>query len=193
MNGGSSQEQLMEMMRRMGAASPEQALDWARRMPPGATGDALASQPPQHVVFHLGSVECALPRDVVRSVELVPQIASVPNLADWVLGVVQVRGEILSVVDLRRFFGQAGVPITAQSRLIVAHLREMVIGFLVDQQPEMRALTNGRLNTERASIPPWAQLYAQGTISAPDRVIVVLDPEALLYGEKMHHYRADML
>lgn len=193
-NGGLTQEQMLDLMRRTGATTPQQALEWARRLPPGAAGGGVADAGgPRHVLFGLGSVECALPTDAVLAVERVREIASVPNLADWVLGVVQIRGEIVSVVDLRRFFGLPAQPISQQSRLVVARMREMVISFLVDSVREMRALSGTGIAIERGNVPAWAQPYAQGTIAGADHPIIVLDPEALLFGEKMHHYRADML
>lgn len=191
-NFGLSQEQMADLMRRSGATSPQQAIEWARRMPLGGTGDGTTSMAlaPQFVAFALGPVECALPREVVLSVERLPEIAHVPNLADWVLGVVQVRGEIVSVVDLRRFFGLPAQPPTPQSYLVVARMREMVISFLVDRQP--RTLASATIG-EHGSVPPWAQQYAQGTIPTQEQPVIVLNPEALLFGEKMHHYRAEML
>lgn len=196
-SSGLTQDQMAELMRRVGASTPQQAIEWARRMPIGAgtmNGDGPAGTPaPQYLLFGLGSLACALPTEVVLAVEWVPDIAHVPNLADWVLGVVQVRGEIVSVVDLHRFFGLPAQAPTPQSRLIVARLREMVIGFLVDFVHGMRSPSGGNVIPDRTNVPTWAQPYAQGTIPGAEQPTIVLDPETLLFGEKMHHYRADML
>ena len=179
---------LVELARRAGIPNPEQLNDLSRMIGVDSAGERI----PQLIIFLLNNVECALPADAVRGgVERITEVTPVPNTAPWVLGVVQVWGAIVSVVDLRAFLGQPSQPLTARSRLLVVTLKDMTIGFVVDTVTEMRPVGPATA-TDDPNIPPWLQPYAEGVLHIEDRAIVMLDPERLLFSEPMHRYRYEM-
>jgi purine-binding chemotaxis protein CheW len=189
--GGLTPEMLTELAQRAGLSSPSQVADLARMV--GLNSDALEhAGVPQHIVFMLGDVECALPAETVQGVERVSDVAPVPNTVSWVLGIVHLRGTILSVVDLRGFFGIPTQPMTSRTRMLVVSKRDMTIGMVVDGVTEMRPLGADQVGrAPQAPMPAWAEPYAVKAINIEGRGIVVLDPERLLYADKMHRYRAD--
>src|SRR5215470_4009773 len=134
--GAITPEALAELAQRAGLGSSSQIADLSRAM--GVYSADGQPQVPQHILFLLGDIECALPSDAVQGVERITDVTPVPNTAPWVLGVVQVWGNIVSVVDLRHFFRLASQPITPRSRLLVVTRKEMTIGCLVDAVTEMR-------------------------------------------------------
>lgn len=146
---------------------------------------------PQYIVFALHAIECALPGNSVQGVERLIEITPVPNLSPWVLGVVHLRGSILSVVDLRAFLGFPTQPMTVRSRMLLATSGDMMIGLLVDAVTEMRPLNNAEMMGSEISTPDWAMPYAERTLNIQGRTVVMLDPERLLFSEKMHRYRAE--
>jgi purine-binding chemotaxis protein CheW len=146
---------------------------------------------PQQIVFALHDAECALPAEAVQGVERLTDVTPVPNTISWVLGVVQLRGSIFSVVDLRGFLGLPSAPLTPRSRLLLVTAREMAIGLLVDGVTEMRSLDDAATPTYDFPPPAWAAPYADRAVSVEGRTVIVLDPERLLYADKMHRYRAD--
>ena len=187
-NAAMTPEALVELARRAGIPNPEQLNDLSRMMGVDAVGERV----PQLIIFLLGAIECALPADAVRGgVERITEVTPVPNTAPWVMGVVQVWGAIVSVVDLRAFLGQPSQPLTARSRLLVVTLKDMTIGFVVDAVTEMRPVGSATAMDD-PSIPPWLQPYAEGVLHLEDRRIVMLDPERLLFSEPVHHYRYEM-
>lgn len=189
--GQMTPDALAELAQRAGLTAPGQMADLARMMGVGPNADASPGVA-QHIVFLLGDVECALPAETVQGVERVGEIASVPNTASWVLGIVHLRGSIISVVDLRGFFGLPTQQFTSRSRLLVVTKREMTVGCIVDGVTEMRPLVDGAtLLAPATSTPQWALPYATDTVNLEGRVVVLLDPERLLYADKLHRYRAD--
>jgi purine-binding chemotaxis protein CheW len=159
----------------------------------GLDGSLTGGAVPQHIFFLVGDAEFALPASSVQSVERLGEIAKVPNTAPWILGVVQVWGNIVSVVDFRQFVGLPAQPVTIRSRLLVVSHREMTIGFVIDAVTEMRPLggvvpgpVDGR------TTPGWATAFAQGSIQIEGHVVTLLDPDRLLFGDKIHRYRADV-
>ena len=191
-SGGLSPEALTELAQRAGLNSPGQVAELARMMgmePGTVSGDGT----PQHIVFLLGDIECALPAATVQGVERLGDVTPVPNTVPWVLGIVHLRGSIISVVDLRGYFDLPAQPLSARSRLLVVAKREMTIGLVVDAVTEMRALdSEHQEHAPPAATPAWARDYALQIVNLEGRSVVLLDPERLLFADKMHRYRADL-
>jgi purine-binding chemotaxis protein CheW len=186
-NSAMTPDALVELARRAGIPNPEQLNDLTRMI--GV--DPTAERVPQLILFLLGTVECALPADAVQGIERITEITPIPNTAPWVLGVVQVWGSIVSVVDLRTFFGLTPEPLSSRNRLLVLTLKDMTIGFLVDFVTEMRP-TGDVVAVDDPNTPPWLQPYAEGSFQLEDRMVVLLDPERLLFSEAIHHYRYEV-
>jgi purine-binding chemotaxis protein CheW len=183
-NSTMSPDDLVELARRAGIPDPEQLNDLTRMI--GV--DAPAAREPQLILFQVGNIECALPSEAVQGIERISDITPIPNTAPWVLGVVQVWGAIVSVVDLRAFSGLPSEPLSSRNRLLVVTLRDMTIGFLVDFVTEMRP-TGSTTAMDDPNIPSWIRPYAQGAFFLDERGVVLLDSERLLFSETIHHYR----
>ena len=190
--GGSlSPEALAELAQRAGLGAQGQVADLTRMIGGGVPDGAPDPAVPQHIVFALGEVECALPAGSVQGVERILDLAPVPNTVSWVLGVVHLRGAIVSVVDLGGFFGLPMQPLTPRSRLLVVTQDDMIIGCMVDAVTEMRPLDKELARGHSGPMPAWAQSYARAMLTIDGRAVIVLDPERLLRADKMHRYRAD--
>jgi len=186
-NSAMTPDALVELARRAGIPNPEQLNDLTRMI--GV--DPAAERVPQLILFLLGTVECALPADAVQGIERITEITPIPNTAPWVLGVVQVWGSIVSVVDLRAFFGLTPEPLSTRNRLLVLTMKDMTIGFLVVFVTEMRP-TDNTVAMDDPTIPQWLQPFAEGSFHLEDRTVVMLDPERLLFSEAIHHYRYEV-
>jgi len=165
-----------------------QAQGQLRREGVSAQVPAVAGE--QNLVFSLSDCELAVKAELVQGVERLGEITSVPNVVPWVRGVVNLRGSIVSVVDLRMFLGLEGVSYTPRTRLLSLQYKEMLICLVVDGVSEMlpipaSVIINGNV---RQAIPPWAIPYASGTALLANRLMVILDVPRLLFSEKMHHY-----
>lgn len=183
-NSAMTPDALVELARRAGIPNPEQLNDLTRMI--GV--DTPAERVPQLILFLLSNAECALPAEAVQGIERVADITPVPNTAPWVLGVVQVWGTIISVVDLRVFFGLPAEPLSARNRLLVVTLKDMTIGFLVDIVTEMRP-TDSITVIDASNLPPWIQPYTQSAFRVENRTVVLLDPERLLFSDAIRQYR----
>lgn len=184
-------ESVEQLARNLGATDPAQIAMLQRMMmlsPAGASPDTVAAQ---HILFLLGDVECALPSEAVQGVERAFEVTPVPNVAPWVLGVTQMWGSIISVVDLRGFLGLQAIGVTPRSRLLAVVKREMTIGLVVDVVTEIRTMGEFIRADAITSAPAWVQPFAEGVAQVDGRMVVALDPEKLLFSDRMHRYRAD--
>lgn len=165
-----------------------QAQGQLRREGVSAQVPAVAGE--QHLVFSLADCELAVKAELVQGVERLGEITSVPNVVPWVRGVINLRGSIVSVVDLRMFLDLEQFSYTPRTRLLSLQYKEMLICLVVDGVSEMlpipaSVIINGNV---RQAIPPWAIPYASGTALLANRLMVILDVPRLLFSEKMHHY-----
>ncbi|GEM_PF-393745 len=198
-NSALTPEALMELARRAGISNPAQIPGLQRMV--GENASAL-TQVPQHIIFQLGGVAdddfapiiCALPSEATQGLERITEITPVPNTVDWVLGIMQALGVIVSVVDLRRFLGQPSYGVTPFSRLVIVARNDMAIGFLVDTVIVMRPL-DPPLDQAQASalmaqaVPAWLQPYVAGMTRVDGRAVALLDPDQLLFNDRIHRYR----
>lgn len=188
--GALTAESVEELARNLGVTDPAQIAGLQRMMmlTPATAAIAVA---PQHILFLLGDVECALPSEAVQGVERAFDVTPVPNVASWVLGVTQMWGSIISVIDLRAFLGLPSIGVTPRSRLLAVTRREMTIGFVVDVVTEIRTMGDDIRRERMTSAPGWAQPFLEGVAQLEDRPVYALDPELLLFSDRMHRYRAD--
>src|SRR3984893_2660712 len=155
----------------------------------GAQPNAVAGE--QYLVFSLLECECALKAEDIQGVERLVDVTPVPNVAPWVRGVMNLRGSVASVVDLRAFLDMEQLPYNPRTRLLSVQYNEMVICLAVDGVSDMvpihdTAIT--QISTHQTYIPQWALPYAYGSALLDKRVIVLLDAARLLFSDKMQHY-----
>jgi purine-binding chemotaxis protein CheW len=148
----------------------------------------------QYLVFSLLEREFALKAEHIQGVERLVDVTPVPNVAHWVKGVINLRGSIASVVDLRSFLDMEQLPYNPRTRLLSVQYNEMVICLVVDGVSEMvpippTAITN--INARQTTtIPHWAIPYAAGVALLDTRVIVLVDAARLLFSDRMQRYEA---
>src|SRR5947209_17570047 len=147
----------------------------------------------QYLTFSLLDREFALKAEHIQGVERLVDVTPVPNVAPWVRGVINLRGSIASVVDLRSFLDMEQLPYNPRTRLLSVQYNEMVICLVVDAVSEMvsippTAITD--ISVRRAAIPQWAIPYAFGVALIDRRVIVLIDAARLLFSDKMQRYEA---
>jgi len=147
----------------------------------------------QYLVFWLLGRECALKAEHIQGVERLGDVTPVPNVAPWVRGVINLRGSIASVVDLRAFLDMEQLSYNSRTRLLSVHYNEMVICLVIDGVSDMVPIADTAIisaNVRQTPIPQWAIPYAVGSALLDTRSIVLLDAARLLFSEKMQRYEA---
>ncbi|MGZ3609305.1 MAG: chemotaxis protein CheW [Ktedonobacteraceae bacterium] len=144
----------------------------------------------QYLVFSLLECEVALKAEHIDGVERLADVTPVPNVAAWISGVINLRGSIASVVDLRAFLGMERLPFNPRTRLLSVRANEMVICLVVDSVSDMLPIPPNAINgnTRQANIPQWLTSYASGSALIGNRYIILLDAARLLFSDKMQHY-----
>lgn len=84
------------------------------------------------LAFRLGDDYFVIPRNEAGEVLTMPSLTRVPGAADWLLGIANVRGDLLTVCDLRRLAGYLPTPPARETRVIVFNQPQSAMGFVVD-------------------------------------------------------------
>lgn len=142
------------------------------------------------LIFTLVERELALKAEHIQGVERLADVTPLPHVAPWVVGVINLRGSIASVVDLRAFLGMETLPHNPRTRLLSVKFNEMVICLVVDSVSEMIAIPPAAIitDTRRAPIPQRLVPFAEGTALLGKRSVILLNASRLLFSEKMQHY-----
>jgi purine-binding chemotaxis protein CheW len=156
----------------------------------GSSATAGRTRADQHVVFRLAGNTYAVPIDNVLEISRLPGVTTVPNVPDWVLGLVNVRGDIVSLVDLRDFLGQGHSVFNALSRMLVVRARpeEMTAGLMVDEVLGIRFIGADRICAPDLSSDDPVVSYLRGVVDADGKLLVVLDLDRLLLSAEMKQF-----
>lgn len=168
-------------------SSPAVAQVWARR------AAELARVPPQEeegeqldlLLFCLGSETYAFEARFAFDIRPAAQITRVPRVPDHVAGLVHIRGRILSVLDLARFFGLPGEDRDEnqpQRHLLMVEQPEMELALLVDEVLAVQSFARSHLQPAGDALPGLPAEYVRGVAPGP---LVVLDLPALLADERL--------
>lgn len=156
----------------------------------GSSENAIATVGGQYLIFSLLELEFALPAESIQGVERLAEVTSVPHVASWVAGVINLRGSICSVVDLRVFLDMERLPYNPRTRLLSVKYNEMSVCLVVDSVSEMVPIQPNAIDGNLRGIPHWVASYSSGVAAVGKRRIILLDAGRLLFSEKMHHYSA---
>jgi purine-binding chemotaxis protein CheW len=147
----------------------------------------------QYLVFSLLDRELAFKAEYIQGVERLIDVTPVPNVVSWIKGVINLRGSIASVVDLRAFLGLESLAYNPRTRLLSVHYNEMIICLVVDGVSEMVPISPSFIapvSTRQSNVPLWVAPYAAGfALLNQQRPIVLLDAARLLFSDKMQHYQ----
>lgn len=138
--------------------------------PRAADGELL-----QLVTFVVGSEEFAIPILSVQEINRMMQITRVPQSPPFVEGVINLRGKIIPVVDLRKRFGLNITETSNDNRIIVVEVRGRVIGFTVDRVNEVLRINAGIVEPPPPMVCGIDSEYVQGVGKLQDRLLILLD------------------
>jgi len=141
------------------------------------TGDST-----QLVVFSLASETYGIPTEYVREVQPLREISPVPCTPDFVIGVINIRGAIYSVVDIRQFLGVPKQEMTDLTKVILVNAAGLEVGVVADD-------VSGAMSVAMAEIKP--SLAAQATIKeeyiqgVTKDMLIILNLDTLMRDERI--------
>lgn len=134
----------------------------------------------QWVTFQLEEETYGINVMQVREVLRYTEIAPVPGAPDYVLGIINLRGNVVTVIDTRSRFGLMPGEITDHTRIIVIESERQVIGILVDSVAEVVYLRSSEIDTTPSVGTDESAKFIQGVSNREGKLLILVDLNKLL-------------
>ncbi len=136
------------------------------------------NQPKQLLVFNLDEQRYALPLSDVERIVRAVEITPLPKAPEIVLGVINVRGQVIPVVNIRKRFRLPEREITLSDHLIIAHTSRRAVALLADRAGHVLEVLENKIISAKKILP--AMDYVEGVIKLEDGLILIHDLEKFL-------------
>ncbi len=120
----------------------------------------------------------------VREVLRYTEIAPVPGAPDYVLGIINLRGNVVTVIDTRSRFGLMQGEITDNTRIIVIESERQVIGILVDSVAEVVYLRSSEIDSTPSVGTDESSKFIQGVSNRDGKLLILVDLNKFLTDEE---------
>ncbi|HKW88046.1 MAG TPA: chemotaxis protein CheW [Candidatus Acidoferrales bacterium] len=134
----------------------------------------------QIVGLRIGRETFGIPIALVREIVRVPQITAVPNAPAYVEGVINLRGKVISVIDLRKRFGDPNLELTKKTRVVVVEIENRTVGLVVNSASEVLKLSPSDIEPPSSVFPDGEMDYVTGVGKLKDRLIILLELSKVL-------------
>jgi len=138
----------------------------------------------QWVTFHLDGEKYGIKVMQVQEVLRMTEIAPVPGAPHYVLGIINLRGNVVTVVDTRRRFGLSDVEADDETRIVIIESESNVVGILVDSVAEVVDLKISEIESAPNVGNDESSKYIQGVSSREDELLILVDVNKLLSNEE---------
>jgi purine-binding chemotaxis protein CheW len=135
----------------------------------------IESEVKQFIVFRLGNEEYGIDIQKVTTIENIKPITRVPKSPEYFRGVLNLRGDIIPIMDLRIKFNLKQVEDTEDSRIIIASIDEISFGIIVDKVEEVLQLNNESIENITNFSNDLSMDYLLGVGKVQDRIVTLLN------------------
>ncbi len=134
----------------------------------------------QVVGFRIGNETFGVRIGSVREIVRVPEITAVPSAPETVEGVINLRGKIIPVMDLRKRFGQSDIQPDKKNRILVVELENKLVGLIVNAASEVLKIAPSEIEAPGNLFAEGESSYVTGVGKLKGRLIILLDIAKLL-------------
>ena len=179
----------------LASAAAVPAMDPARGMAPGPTlaepaarahnisffsapvrEERKAAEATEHLAtFFLGREEYGVDVRLVQEIIRVTEITQVPRAPEFIKGVINLRGRIIPVVDLKRKLGLGAVEVARGSRIVVVKIKERLVGLLVDGASQVLKVPVSTIEAAPEEVVEIDATAIRGVAKLPGRLIILMD------------------
>ena len=140
----------------------------------------------QLISFTVGGEEYGLDLLRVKEVIRITQITWLPKAPSCVKGIINLRGEVIPIIDLRERFGLAQQESTALTRVIVVEVEGRPVGMVVDSASQVVRIPADQIDPPPPVLGGFSQEFITGVGKLDDKLIILLNADAVLTVEERH-------
>jgi len=138
----------------------------------------------QFVSFTLGGEEYGIPILRVQEIIRYETLTCVPQFSDFVEGVLNLRGQVIPVVDLRRRFGMPESEHDRSTRIVVVEIDRQIIGLVVDSVTKVRTINENQIDPPPAMGASVGREFIVGMAKLENHLVILLNMDRILTDEE---------
>lgn len=150
----------------------------------GVSADSSNKEILRWVTFHLGNEVYGVNVMQVKEVLRYTEIAPVPGSPEYVLGIINLRGNVVTVIDTRMRFGLEYAPVTDNSRIVIIEAEKQVVGILVDSVAEVVDLNSSDIDPAPNIGTEESAEFIKGVSNRNNELLILIDLNRLLNDEE---------
>lgn len=132
------------------------------------------------IVFQLNNEEYAVSVKQVGSIERLQPITRVPQTADFVKGVINLRGVVTPIIDLRVRFGIEPIEFKDSTRIIIVYMNDLEVGLIVDAANDVIDIPDSSIEPAPEVVGTVDVDYIDGVAKLENRLLILLDLQKIL-------------
>ena len=134
----------------------------------------------QLVSFHIGEEEFGVDILKVQEINRMVEVTKVPNSPDYVDGIINLRGKVIPIIDLRRRLGMPAKSYDKDTRIVVVEMDGKIIGFVVDSVSEVLRISKSIVEPPPKMVGSIDSEFITAIGKLEDRLLILLDLESIL-------------
>lgn len=142
------------------------------------------------IVFELENEEYAISVQSVGSIERILPITRVPGTPDFVKGVINLRGVVTPVIDLKKRLKDKAIEFTERTRIIIVNIGEITVGLIVDAANDVIDIHQDQIEPPPETVGTIAVDYINGVVKMDNRLFILLDLEKILSKNDLKEIKA---
>jgi purine-binding chemotaxis protein CheW len=134
----------------------------------------------QLVAFQLGREEYGVSILQVQEIKRMTDITRVPHTPEYIRGVMNLRGSVLPVIDLKKRLGLQPTEVTDDTRIVIVKVADLSVGLIVDAVSEVMAIEQASIENAQSVVSGVAANYLDGVGKLDNRLLILLNLEAII-------------
>ena len=147
------------------------------------TNAVLKSDQVELATFYVGEALCGMDILKVQEINKLMEMTTVPQAPDYVMGILNLRGQIVTIIDLGKKLGLRATELTEMSRNIIVNSKGEYVGLLVSRISDVVEADWDRVEPPPANIGGVQGKYFKGVFKTENRLVGILDVEKVLLEE----------
>jgi purine-binding chemotaxis protein CheW len=139
----------------------------------------------QFVGFRLDGEDYAIAITKIQEIIVMKPITRIPQVPAFIEGLINLRGSVIPIVNLRTLFGLTPREIDDETRTIIVNVGDRTIGYIVDEVTQVMRIAGDQIQPAPVTITAVSKQHIAGLARLEDRLLIILEIERLLKPEEL--------
>lgn len=149
-----------------------------------------ASEPLEIIAFRINEQEFCMRTTSIREIRGWSPVTPIPQSPSDMLGVINLRGSVIPIIDLRRKLGMGSTDANERSAIIVGEVHDMVVGMLVDRVSDILTVSSSKVQPVPEISTSFDKSFAEGIIPTESSMICFLNLQRLFRDRELEDMAA---